>query len=80
MGLDDRDYVNREHYPSCTCMACCRRRAERAAEHWCNRHNRPKGQTGCQMCLLESKGQSAPESGSGGMLKHFVVWRHKKTR
>jgi hypothetical protein len=52
------------HYPSCTCIACCRRRSERAAkENWCSRHNRPKGQGGCQLCLLEGRGERALDNG-----------------
>ena len=61
VGLDDRDYMNREHYPSCTCIACCRRRSERAAAYWCGRHDRPKGPSGCPACLLEGACERSPE-------------------
>lgn len=78
MGLGDRDYMNGEHYPGCTCVACWKKRAERAEEHWCSRHNRPKGQTGCQMCILETESERAPGNGGGGALERFAVW-HRKT-
>lgn len=67
MGLEERDYVKEEHYPSCTCVACCRKRSERAArEHWCDRHNRPMGPSGCQLCHLEGVDDEAPGSGQDG--------------
>ena len=65
MGLDDRDNANREHYPSCTCVACYRRRSEKAAETWCSRHNRPKGPSGCEICLLEGRSDGSPGNGGG---------------
>lgn len=64
MALDDRDYLKGEHYPSCTCVACCRRRSDIAAKvNWCDRHDRPMGLSGCQLCLLESKGEITPGNG-----------------
>jgi hypothetical protein len=62
VSLDDRDYMNHEHYPSCTCVACWKKRSERAAEKWCSKHERPKGQSGCQLCLLESKDVGVPDN------------------
>ncbi len=63
-----RDYMKDTHYPSCTCIACCRRRSERAAkENWCSRHSRPKGQGGCQVCLLEGRDGRSVDNGKGGL-------------
>lgn len=73
MGLDDRDYTNGEHYPSCTCMACYRKRVERAAENWCSRHNRPKGHSGCPVCLTENSGRGAPDNGKAKPVQNEVV-------
>jgi len=67
VGLGYRDYMKDEHYPSCTCVGCCRKRSERAAkENWCDRHSRPMGQSGCPVCLLESRGEGIPDDGNGG--------------
>jgi hypothetical protein len=80
VGLDDRDHVNREHYPSCTCITCWRRRSEGAAENWCSRHKEPKGQSGCWLCLLENREEGVAGNGSTGTYQRFAVWRHGKTR
>ncbi len=66
MGLDERDYLKGEHYPSCTCVACCRKRHEKAArEHWCDRHDRAMGPTGCPLCQAEGLAEESPDSAAG---------------
>lgn len=63
MGLEERDYMKEEHYPSCTCVACCRKRYERAARvHWCDRHDRPVGPSGCHLCRMEGLADTGPDS------------------
>ncbi len=62
MGLEERDYMREEHYPSCTCVACCRRRYERAARlNWCDRHDRSMGPSGCQLCRMEGLTEEGPD-------------------